>query len=68
MRDSCKKGNKCEFMHHFDEARVPVCRFYQQHGECQKGENCLYKHPKPEEFNPLIVGPRDITGGPGNKK
>ena len=28
MKDACKKGSKCEFMHVFNEDRVPVCRFY----------------------------------------
>jgi hypothetical protein len=37
-------------MHVYNEERVPICRFYQQHGHCQKEDLCLYKHPEPKEL------------------
>ena len=53
MKDACKKGGKCEFLHVFDEDKLPVCKFFQQTSQCQKGEQCPYKHPKPEEMATL---------------
>jgi hypothetical protein len=55
MKDACKKGGKCEFLHVFDEDKLPVCKFFQQTQHCQKGEQCPYKHPKPDEM-PLLNG------------
>lgn len=28
---------------------MPICKFIQQNGVCHKQDNCVYRHPKPEE-------------------
>lgn len=49
LRNACKKGDKCDFLHKYDMAKMPICKFIQQNGVCHKQENCVYRHPKPEE-------------------
>lgn len=28
MSNQCKKGDKCEFLHVYDEERIPPCRYF----------------------------------------
>lgn len=37
------KGDACGFLHQFDKARMPVCRFFAKFGECREPD-CIYKH------------------------
>ena len=40
LRGLCMKGEQCEFLHQYDMARMPVCRW----GENCKVKDCPYKH------------------------
>lgn len=37
------KGDACGFLHQFDKARMPICRFFRMYGECRE-QDCIYKH------------------------
>jgi cleavage and polyadenylation specificity factor subunit 4 len=43
LRGLCMKGDACGFLHQFDKARMPVCRFFAKFGECREPD-CIYKH------------------------
>ncbi|KAM7263027.1 hypothetical protein ACFE04_000710 [Oxalis oulophora] len=43
LRSLCMKGDACGFLHQFDKARMPVCRFFRLYGECRE-QDCVYKH------------------------
>ncbi|GAA0176021.1 RNA metabolism protein [Lithospermum erythrorhizon] len=43
LRSLCMKGDACGFLHQFDKARMPVCRFFRLYGECRE-QDCIYKH------------------------
>ncbi|GCB62357.1 hypothetical protein scyTo_0004238 [Scyliorhinus torazame] len=43
LRGLCKKGDQCEFLHEYDEAKMPRCYFYSKFGECNKQE-CPFLH------------------------
>ena len=43
LRGLCMKGDDCGFLHQFDQARMPVCRFYAKYGECREPD-CVFKH------------------------
>ncbi|KAM0907962.1 hypothetical protein ACQ4PT_015769 [Festuca glaucescens] len=43
LRGLCMKGDACGFLHQFDKARMPVCRFFRDFGECREAD-CAYKH------------------------
>ena len=30
------KGDACGFLHQYDKARMPVCRFFAKFGECRE--------------------------------
>ncbi len=45
LRNLCKKGENCEFLHTFDPTKMPICKYY-QNGNC-KNENCQYLHRDP---------------------
>mmetsp|Transcript_10166 Transcript_10166/g.10044 ORF Transcript_10166/g.10044 Transcript_10166/m.10044 type:complete len:144 (+) Transcript_10166:1-432(+) len=45
LRNLCKKGENCEFLHTRDLSKMPICKYYQQ-GNC-KNENCQYLHRDP---------------------
>lgn len=34
MQNQCKKGDGCEFLHVYDEGKIPACRYWQKDGEC----------------------------------
>ena len=42
-------GDKCDFLHKYEEDKMPICKFVLQNGICHKQENCAYRHPKPED-------------------
>jgi len=46
MQNQCKKGDKCEFLHVYDEDKIPPCRYYMKDQQCQKGDKCTYMHVK----------------------
>jgi len=37
------KGEACGFLHQYDKARMPICRFFRLYGECRE-QDCVYKH------------------------
>ncbi|CAM6088244.1 unnamed protein product [Calypogeia fissa] len=43
LRGLCMKGDACGFLHQYDKARMPVCRFFAKFGECREPD-CVYKH------------------------
>ncbi|KAE9599174.1 putative transcription factor C3H family [Lupinus albus] len=43
LRSLCMKGDACGFLHQYDKARMPVCRFFRLYGECRE-QDCVYKH------------------------
>ncbi|KAG0471420.1 hypothetical protein HPP92_015966 [Vanilla planifolia] len=43
LRSLCMKGDACGFLHQYDKARMPVCRFFRLFGECRE-QDCVYKH------------------------
>ncbi|AEE31221.1 30-kDa cleavage and polyadenylation specificity factor 30 [Arabidopsis thaliana] len=43
LRGLCMKGDACGFLHQFDKARMPICRFFRLYGECRE-QDCVYKH------------------------
>ncbi|KAJ4810271.1 cleavage and polyadenylation specificity factor 30 [Rhynchospora pubera] len=48
LRGLCMKGDLCGFLHQYDKARMPVCRFFRLYGECRE-QDCVYKHSE-EDF------------------
>ena len=49
MKNQCQKGKDCEYLHQYDENRIPVCRFFNDNGFCDHEATCQFRHPKPEE-------------------
>ncbi|CAG7901522.1 unnamed protein product [Brassica rapa] len=43
LRGLCMKAEACGFLHQYDKARMPICRFFRLHGECRE-HDCVYKH------------------------
>jgi len=43
LRGLCMNGDACGFLHQYDKARMPVCRFFVKFGECREPD-CIYKH------------------------
>eukprot|EP00249_Psilotum_nudum_P018908 c27014_g1_i1 orf=264-2606(+) len=43
LRGLCMKGDVCGYLHQYDKARMPMCRFYASFGECRETD-CIYKH------------------------
>ncbi|EOA39892.1 hypothetical protein CARUB_v10008570mg [Capsella rubella] len=43
LRGLCMKGDACGFLHQYDKARMPICRFFRLYGECRE-QDCVYKH------------------------
>jgi cleavage and polyadenylation specificity factor subunit 4 len=48
LRGLCMKGDLCGFLHQYDKARMPICRFFRLYGECRE-QDCVYKHSE-EDF------------------
>ena len=49
LKQACRKGDSCEYLHRWIEDRIPICKFFQQNGHCHIQEQCVYRHPKPED-------------------
>lgn len=49
MQNQCKKGDNCEFLHVYDESKIPPCRFWLKDGFCQKADKCTYLHSKADQ-------------------
>lgn len=58
LKSRCTRGDTCDYLHQYDQDKLPICRYYTQHGHCQKEEECVYRHPKIS----------DNIGIAGNKK
>ncbi len=43
LRGLCMNGDACGFLHQYDKARMPLCRFFVKFGECREPD-CIYKH------------------------
>ena len=48
LRALCKKGDKCEFLHEYNDNHMPICWFYSKHGECTNDE-CVFRHINPDD-------------------
>ena len=48
LQDLCKKGDDCPFLHMLNKDKLPICKYFFENGECQKGDKCIYKHVRPE--------------------
>ncbi len=56
LRGLCMKGNACGFLHQFEAARMPVCRFFAKYGEC-KEPDCPVKHSSEDIKVRALCGP-----------
>ncbi|NXO97193.1 CPSF4 factor, partial [Certhia brachydactyla] len=43
LRGLCRRGDGCDFLHHYDTARMPQCYFYSKFGECSN-KDCPFLH------------------------
>lgn len=34
LKQACRKGDACEYLHRYEEDRIPICKFFQQNGHC----------------------------------
>ncbi len=48
MRQLCKKGDQCEFLHIYDMSKMPECQFFRDYGVCGNNEECVFLHVTPE--------------------
>ena len=46
LRNLCKKGDNCEYLHEFNMQKMPECFFYSKYKECSNQE-CFYRHIDP---------------------
>lgn len=44
LNGQCKKGDACEYLHVYQEEKIPACKYFAQEGLCQKGDKCVYRH------------------------
>ena len=45
LENSCKQEDAtCNFLHSYDESRLPICRYFLRYGECRNRPHCVYKH------------------------
>lgn len=44
LNGQCKKGESCEYLHVYQEDKIPACKYFTQEGLCQKGDKCIYRH------------------------
>ncbi|CDW77342.1 protein cpsf-4 [Stylonychia lemnae] len=49
LSNQCKKDERCEFLHVFQEDKIPPCRYYLQEGDCSKGDKCVFRHVNAQE-------------------
>lgn len=52
LRGLCKKGEHCEFLHEYNQRKMPECNFFMRNGYCSNGEECLYLHIDPQNRIP----------------
>ena len=46
LEGTCKFSDEdCKYLHANDQDKLPVCKYYMEHGHCSKQETCRYKHP-----------------------
>ena len=38
------KGDNCSFLHEDIETLKPLCKRVKEHGQCDRGDKCLYRH------------------------
>ncbi|NWV37241.1 CPSF4 factor, partial [Grantiella picta] len=43
LRGLCKRGDGCDFLHDYDNTRMPECYFYSKFGECSN-KDCPFLH------------------------
>ena len=43
LKGMCRKGIDCDFLHRYDEDKLPPCHHYQKFGSCEKPD-CPFKH------------------------
>lgn len=48
IKQKCVRGDNCDYLHVYDEQKIPVCRFFQKDGHCPKENQCVYRHPNAE--------------------
>ncbi|KAJ1637095.1 hypothetical protein T492DRAFT_955001 [Pavlovales sp. CCMP2436] len=48
LRGLCMKGERCEFLHVYDPARMPVCHVFATYGECTN-KDCIFAHKSVDE-------------------
>lgn len=48
LRGLCMKGERCDYLHIYDPARMPVCHLYATYGECNN-KDCIFAHRAVEE-------------------
>ena len=46
LRNLCKKGDGCEYLHEFNMEKMPECFFFSKYKECSNQE-CFYRHVDP---------------------
>ena len=34
LKNVCRKGNQCEYLHRYVEDKIPICRFFKERGHC----------------------------------
>jgi len=34
LKNVCRKGNSCEYLHRYVEDKIPICRFFKERGHC----------------------------------
>ena len=34
LRNQCKKKDKCEYKHMYNEEDIPICKFFKENGYC----------------------------------
>lgn len=49
LENLCTKDDAtCNFLHRYDESRMPICRNFVRYGECLNRQHCVYKHTNQE--------------------
>ena len=46
LKQKCVRGDNCDFLHVYDESKMPVCKYWQKEGDCpNRFTACVYRHP-----------------------
>ena len=48
LKDLCKRGDDCDFLHKLDHSRMPECHMFVTMGECNN-KDCILQHISPEQ-------------------